>query len=63
MEQSLQHSEPAIARPESGKIALKVINHYGDVRRFIGPARPPIGRAQSHFGHAQSLVLAHFKLT
>jgi hypothetical protein len=27
---AVQHDEPPVRPPESGKIAVKVINHYGD---------------------------------
>ena len=30
LEQSLQHGEPTVRQARSGKIAVKVINHYGD---------------------------------
>jgi hypothetical protein len=30
MVQALQRDQPALRTPKSGKIAVKVINHYGD---------------------------------
>ncbi len=30
MGDALLDGEPAVRRPETGKIAVKVINHYGD---------------------------------